>query len=171
MCYNFLLLINCMFLNTIPQDYPKVASETWVADTPTLTPYKARTRTLSCALLAQHIDGASESDSTKSPKAVFDLGLQLDNPSNTQTIGGIDSSRDNIGIAYARDTPAMTVDTTSQDECRTPRDHSQVWSYLYSFMLCIIPLFINALSMSWLSRLMNHFCWLKHWVLMMIKKY
>lgn len=113
------------------QDYPKVASETWVADTPTLTPYKARTRTLSCALLAQHIDGASESDSTKSPKAGFDLAIQLENPSNTQTIGGVDSSRDNIGIAYARDTPVMTVDTTSQDECRTPRDHSQVRFYFY----------------------------------------
>ena len=142
MCSNPYLLL---YFHTIPQDYPKVASETWVADTPTLTPYKARTRTLSCALLAQHIDGASESDSSKSPKAGFDLAIQLENPSNTQTIGGIDSSRDNIGIAYARDTPAMTVDTTSQDECRTPRDHSQVRSYSYSFMLCIIRLFINAL--------------------------
>ena len=118
-----------------------MASETWVADTPTLTPYKARTRTLSCALLAQHIDGASDAESTKSPKAGFDLAIQLENPANTQTIGGIDS-RDNIGIAYARDSQPMTVDTSSQDECRTPRDHSQV-EFLKSINL-FIDLFIHS---------------------------
>lgn len=115
-----------------------------MADTPTLTPYKSRTRTLSCALLAQHIDSTSDTESSKSPKAGFDLAVQLENVANTQTIGGIDS-RDNIGIAYARDMPPITVDTSSQDECRTPRDHSQVNLYLHihtnmcSFVyLCIL---------------------------------
>lgn len=131
---------------SVLQDYPKVASETWVADTPTLTPYKSRTRTLSCALLAQHIDSVSDTESSKSPKAGFDLAVQLENVANTQTIGGIDS-RDNTGIAYARDMPPITVDTSSQDECRTPRDHSQVQScsrihlnmhvFICSFAYCI----------------------------------
>jgi hypothetical protein len=114
------------------QDYPKVASEIWVADTPNLTPYKPRCESVSSGFLSlsqqTQPDSISETDSVKTPKGGFDLAGHLEQAMSGVSVNGVGAEGgDRAGVAFNREL-SSTSDTTSQfeRECRTPRDHSQV---------------------------------------------
>ena len=109
-----------------------MASEIWVADTPSLTPYKPRCESVSSGFLSQSQsqsssqlpDSISETDSVKTPKGV-DLMGHLEQAMNGVGVGS--EGTDSAGIAFNREMSSTSDATTYfERECRTPRDHSQV---------------------------------------------
>jgi hypothetical protein len=100
-----------------------VASEIWVADTPSLTPYKTRGRSVSSALLGHQIDAISDTDSNKSPKCGFDLTSHIENAVDQMAVSGSGAEGEEASEA----TPSLSgMQSQSERGTHTPRDHSQV---------------------------------------------
>lgn len=103
-----------------------MASEIWVADTPSLTPYKTRGRSVSSALLGHQVDTISDTDSNKSPKCDFDLTSHIENAVDQMAVSGAE------GEEVSEATPSVSGGPSQSEKgMHTPRDHSQVITVKY----------------------------------------